>query len=65
MSAEAIFRAANLCVVGNLNQMAMQSMEWPGPDVYFDLLQFPPLLIPRYAFMVRPKDGVAPLSRRR
>jgi len=49
-------------VVGNLNQMAMQSMEWPGPDVYFDLLQFPPLLIPRYAFMVRPKDGVAPLS---
>ena len=49
-------------VVGDINQMAMQSMEWPGPDVYFALLQFPPLLVPSYSFMVRPKDGVDPLS---
>jgi putative ABC transport system permease protein len=49
-------------VVGDLNQMAMQSMEWPGPDVYFALLQFPPLLVPRFTFMVRPQDGVDPLS---
>jgi putative ABC transport system permease protein len=49
-------------VVGDLNQASMQSMEWPGPDVYFALLQFPPLLIPRFTFQIRPKDGVEPLA---
>lgn len=49
-------------VVSDLNQMAMQSMEWPGPDVYFSLLQFPPLLIPRFTFQIRPQEGVDPLS---
>jgi predicted permease len=49
-------------VVGNLNQGAMQKMEWPGPDVYFALLQFPPLLIPRFTFQIRPQAGVEPLS---
>jgi hypothetical protein len=49
-------------VVGDLNQAAMQNMEWPGPDVYFALLQFPPLLIPRFTFQIRPQDGVEPLA---
>jgi putative ABC transport system permease protein len=49
-------------VVGDLNQMAMQSMEWPGPDVYFCLLQFPSLVVPRFAFVIRPESGVQPLS---
>jgi hypothetical protein len=49
-------------VVGNLNQAAMQKMEWPGPDVYFPLLQFPPLLIPRFTFHIRPQEGIEPLS---
>lgn len=49
-------------VVSDLNQMAMQSMEWPGPDVYFSLLQFPPLLVPQYAVVLRPQSGVNPLS---
>jgi predicted permease len=49
-------------VVGDLNQAAMQGMEWPGPDVYLPLLQFPPLLIPRMTFMIRPQPGVEPLT---
>jgi predicted permease len=49
-------------VVGNLKQNEMQVMEWPGPDVYFAFLQFPPLLIPRVNFIVRPEEGVDPLS---
>lgn len=49
-------------VVSDLNQMAMQNMEWPGPDVYFALFQFPPLLVPQYAAMIRPRAGVNPLS---
>ncbi len=49
-------------VVGDVDQVAIQDVAWPGPDVYFALFQFPPLLIPRFTFMIRPKPGVAPLS---
>jgi predicted permease len=48
-------------VVGNLNQKALQELEWPGPDVYFAIQQFPPLIIPRMAFLLR-AGRVPPLS---
>jgi predicted permease len=48
-------------VVGNLNQKALQELEWPGPDVYFAIQQFPPLIIPRMTFLLR-ADRVPPLS---
>lgn len=43
-------------VVGDLNQPALQATEWPGPDVYFDVFQFPPLLTPQLNFLIRPRD---------
>jgi predicted permease len=49
-------------VVGDLNQHAMQEVEWPGPDVYFAIQQFPPLLVPRFTFLIRAAAGVAPSS---
>ena len=48
-------------VVGDLNHHAMQELDWPGPDVYFSLFQFPPLLTPQLNFMLR-TAGVPPLS---
>lgn len=48
-------------VVGDLNHEAIRRDPAPGPDVYFSLLQFPPLLVPQFAFLVRP-EGVPPLS---
>jgi len=48
-------------VVGNLDQQAMQELEWPGPDVYLDAFQFPSMLVPVYNLLIRGR-GVAPLS---
>jgi predicted permease len=49
-------------VVGDLDERAMQEVEWPGPDVYFAVQQFPPLLVPRFTFLLRPERDVAPMS---
>src|SRR5215210_306409 len=48
-------------VVGDLDHAAMQESEWPGPDVYFSVFQFPPVLTPQLAFLIR-TEGVPPLS---
>jgi predicted permease len=48
-------------VVGDLRHEAMQDSEWPGPDVYFSVFQFPPVLSPQLAFLIR-TEGVPPLS---
>jgi putative ABC transport system permease protein len=48
-------------VVADINQNAIQELEWPGPDAYFAVQQFPPLIIPRLTFLIRPQ-GVPPLS---
>jgi putative ABC transport system permease protein len=46
-------------VVGDLNEQAMQQLEWPGPDVYFDAFQFPSAIMPVHNFLVRAAAGRA------
>lgn len=44
-------------VVGDLRQEALRQDPWTGPEAYFSILQFPPLLVPRLSFLIRP-EGV-------
>jgi predicted permease len=48
-------------VVGDLDEQAMQELEWPGPDVYLDAFQLPSRAVPTFNFLLR-GNGVEPLS---
>ena len=49
-------------VVGELENERMQELEWPGPDVYYPALQFPPQIMPRFNFVVEPRPGAVQLE---
>jgi predicted permease len=48
-------------VVGNVIHRGLSAVEWPGPDVYMPLLQFPPQTFPIFNILTRP-DGIAATS---
>jgi putative ABC transport system permease protein len=48
-------------VVGDVDEQALQELEWPGADIYLDAFQLPSRVVPVYNFLIRGR-GVAPLS---
>jgi len=48
-------------VVGNVEHERMQELEWPGPDIYYPILQFPPALEPRFNFLIH-AETIDPLA---
>lgn len=48
-------------VVGNVENERMQELEWPGPDIYYPIYQFPPSMEPRFNAALK-TDAADPLS---